>query len=138
MTREELIATLKSLLWENDETKIIVFINSAIAYINWYTFQNYSLNDLNLIPYDIFMVIIELVKDKYHERIWVETAVSEESQYMEEWKFWKIYKLSIQKLTEIKEADEIIINSVSYSVKWVAYRHCWWLSLTTIILEEWL
>ena len=24
---------------------------------------------LNLIPYDIFMVIIELVKDKYHERI---------------------------------------------------------------------
>ena len=73
MTREELIATLKSLLWENDETKIIVFINSAIAYINWYTFQNYSLNDLNLIPYDIFMVIIELVKDKYHERVWVES-----------------------------------------------------------------
>ena len=73
MSREELIATLKSLLWENDETKIIVFINSAIAYINWYTFQNYSLNDLNLIPYDIFMVIIELVKDKYHERVWVES-----------------------------------------------------------------
>ena len=73
MTREELIATLKSLLWENDETKIIVFINSAIAYINWYTFQNYSLNDLNLIPYDIFMVIIELVKDKYHEKIWIES-----------------------------------------------------------------
>ena len=69
---------------------------------------------------------------------WYITAVSEESKYMEEWKFWKLYKLSIQKLTEIKEADEIIINSVSYSVKWVAYRHCWWLSLTTIILEEWL
>ena len=73
MTREELIATLKSLLWENDETKIIVFINSAIAYINGYTFQNYSLNDLSSIPYDIFMVIIELVKNKYHERIWVES-----------------------------------------------------------------
>ena len=73
MTREELIATLKSLLWENDETKIIVFINSAIAYINGYTFQNYSLNDLSSIPTDIFMVIIELVKDKYHERIWVES-----------------------------------------------------------------
>ena len=73
MTREELIATLKSLLWENDETKIIVFINSAIAYINWYTFQNYSLNDLNSIPYDIFMVIIELVKDKYHEKVCVES-----------------------------------------------------------------
>lgn len=73
MTREELIATLKSLLWENDETKIIVFINSAIAYINWYTFQNYSLNDLSSIPYDIFMVIMELVKNKYHERIWIES-----------------------------------------------------------------
>jgi hypothetical protein len=73
MTREELIATLKSLLWENDETKIIVFINSAIAYINGYTFQNYSLNDLSSIPTDIFMVIIELVKDKYHERVWVES-----------------------------------------------------------------
>jgi hypothetical protein len=73
MTREELIATLKSLLWENDETKIIVFINSAIAYINGYTFQNYSLNDLSSIPYDIFMVIMELVKNKYHERIWIES-----------------------------------------------------------------
>ena len=73
MTREELIQTLSTLLWENDETKIIFLINSAIAYINWYTFQNYSLNDLNLIPYDIFMVIIELVKDKYHEKIWIES-----------------------------------------------------------------
>ena len=73
MDRQELIDALKSLLWENDEDKIILFINSAIAYINGYTFQNYSLNDLNLIPYDIFMVIIELVKDKYHERIWVES-----------------------------------------------------------------
>ena len=73
MDREELITTLKTLLWENDETKIIVFINSAIAYINGYTFQNYSLNDLSSIPTDIFMVIIELVKNKYHERIWVES-----------------------------------------------------------------
>ena len=69
---------------------------------------------------------------------WYITAVNEESKLIEWWKFWKLYKLSIQALTEIKEADEIVINSVSYSVKWVAYRHCWWLSLTTIILEEWL
>ena len=73
MTKEELIDALKSLLWENDEDKTILFINSAIAYINGYTFQNYSLNDLSSIPTDIFMVIIELVKDKYHERIWVES-----------------------------------------------------------------
>jgi hypothetical protein len=73
MDRQELIDALKSLLWENDEDKIILFINSAIAYINGYTFQNYSLNDLSSIPYDIFMVIMELVKNKYHERIWIES-----------------------------------------------------------------
>ena len=73
MSREELISTLKTLLWENDETKIVIFINSAIAYINWYTFQDYSLNDISSIPTDIFMVILELVKNKYYEKIWVES-----------------------------------------------------------------
>jgi len=33
MTREELITTLKSLLDENEESKILIFINSAIAYV---------------------------------------------------------------------------------------------------------
>ena len=73
MSKEELINILSTLLWENDQTKIVLMINSAIAYINWYTFQNYSLNDLNSIPHDVFMVIIELVKNKYHERIWIES-----------------------------------------------------------------
>jgi len=73
MDRQELVNTLKTLLWENDETKIVIFINSAIAYINGYTFQNYSINDLASIPSDIFMVILELVKNKYHERIWVQS-----------------------------------------------------------------
>ena len=73
MSREELINTLKSLLDENEESKILIFINSAIAYVNWYTFQNYSLNTLPSIPYDIFMVIIQLVKDKYYEKIWIES-----------------------------------------------------------------
>ena len=73
MTREELIDSLSALFWEDDETKIVLMINSAIAYINWYTFQNYSLNDLNSIPHDVFMVIIELVKNKYHEKIWIES-----------------------------------------------------------------
>ena len=73
MTREELISTLSTLLWENDETKVIYLINSAIAYINGYTFQNYSLSDISSIPHDVFMVIIELVKNKYHEKIWIES-----------------------------------------------------------------
>lgn len=73
MTREELITTLSTLLWENEETKIILLINSAIAYINWYTFQNYSLNNITDIPTDIFMIILELVKNKYHEKVWIES-----------------------------------------------------------------
>ena len=73
MTREELISTLSTLLWENDETKIIFLINSAIAYINWYTFQNYTLSDISSIPSDVFMVIIELVKNKYYEKVGVES-----------------------------------------------------------------
>ena len=73
MTREELISALKNILWENDETKIILLINSAIAYINGYTFQNYSLSNITDIPTDIFMVILELVKNKYHEKVWIES-----------------------------------------------------------------
>ena len=73
MTREELIQTLSTLLWENDETKIIFLINSAIAYINWYTFQNYTLSDISSIPSDVFMVIIQLVKNKYYEKVGVES-----------------------------------------------------------------
>lgn len=73
MSREELINTLQTLLWENEETKIILLVNSAIAYINWYTFQDYSLSDLESIPTDIFMVIIELVKGKYYEKVWIES-----------------------------------------------------------------
>ena len=73
MSREELISTLSTLLWENDETKVIYLINSAIAYINGYTFQNYSLSDISSIPHDVFMVILELVKNKYHEKIWIES-----------------------------------------------------------------
>ena len=73
MTREELIDSFSALLCVDEETKFVLMINSAIAYFNWFTFQNYSLNDLNSIPHDVFMVIIELVKNKYHEKIWIES-----------------------------------------------------------------
>ena len=72
-TRTELISLLKDLLWENDEDKIVVYMDSAIAYINWYTFQNYRLSSFDDIPVDIISVIIELVKNKYHERIGVQS-----------------------------------------------------------------
>ena len=81
MTREELISTLKTLLNENQEDKIIVLINTAIAYINWYTFQNYSLSSFPSMPYDIFMVIIELVKDKYYQKMVVCKTESKREYY---------------------------------------------------------
>ena len=56
---------------------------------------------------------------------------------MQDWKFWKVYKLSIPKLTEIKETDSVFINWTEFTVRWVAYRHGWHLSLTTVILELW-
>lgn len=65
------------------------------------------------------------------------TAINEESNLTEDGKFWKLFKLSILCSTEIKEADEIVIDSVSYFVKWVAYRHWGHISLTTVILEKW-
>jgi len=68
---------------------------------------------------------------------WYLTAVSENSELMTDGKFWKLYKLSIQSLTDIKESDSVLIDWVEYTVKWVAYRHWWDLALTTVILEKW-
>ena len=73
MSKEELILTLKDVLNENDENKIILLINSAIAYVNWYTLQDYSFSSLESIPYDVLMVVINLVSVKYHEKVWVES-----------------------------------------------------------------
>ncbi len=70
---ESLISLLKDFLWESDEDKIVMYIDSAIAYINWYTFQNYCLSNFDAIPYDIIMVIIELVKNKYHEKVGIQS-----------------------------------------------------------------
>ena len=70
---ESLISLLKDFLWESDEDKIVVYVDSAIAYINWYTFQNYCFSDFGAIPYDIIVVIIELVKNKYHEKVGIQS-----------------------------------------------------------------
>lgn len=65
------------------------------------------------------------------------TAVSENSNLMQDSKFWKLYKLSIQSIIDIKETDTIVINNEEYSVKWVAKRNGWSLNLTTVILQQW-
>lgn len=68
---------------------------------------------------------------------WYLTAVNENSNLMEDGKFWKLYKLSITSYPDIKESDEVVVDSISYTVKGVAYRHWGGLSLTTVILEKW-
>lgn len=65
------------------------------------------------------------------------TALSEKSALMEAGKFGKLFKLSIQKLVDIQEADTVEIAGVSYAVQWVAQRKGKNLTLTTVILEKW-
>lgn len=76
-----------------------------------------------------------------HEKIWTYnwyiTASSEESKITEGWKFWKMFKLSILEIADIKESDTIIVNNEEYSVKWVAQRNGGNLVLTTVILQKW-
>ncbi len=69
---------------------------------------------------------------------WYLTAVNENSQLMTDWKFWKLFKLSIQDIVDIRESDSVVIEGREYSVKWVAQRKGWSLLLTTVILELWL
>jgi hypothetical protein len=67
---------------------------------------------------------------------WYLTAINEESKLSWEWKFGKLYKLSITSIVDIRESDEILVDWKSYTVKWVAQRKGWWLRLTTVILEK--
>ena len=67
--------------------------------------------------------------------VWYLTALDEEAK-LSDWRFWKVYKLYIQDLVDIKESDTVAIDWKSYSVKWVAQRKWWCLCLTTVILEN--
>ena len=42
---------------------------------------------------------------------WYLTAINEESNLMSDWKFGKLYKLSITSLVDIRESDEIVIET---------------------------
>lgn len=68
---------------------------------------------------------------------WYLTALKEENDVIDAWKFWKRFKLSIWNIVDIRESDSILIDWITYTVKWVAQRHWWNLSLTTVILEKW-
>ena len=83
------------------------------------------------------IMLLDESKQFFHLR-WYLTAVNENSQLMTDWKFWKLFKLSIQDIVDIRESDSVVIEGREYSVKWVAQRKGWSLVLTTVILELWL
>jgi len=68
--------------------------------------------------------------------VWYLTALDEEAK-LSDWKFWKVYKLYIQDIVDIKESDSIVIDGAEYCVKWIAKRRWWSLVLTEVVLEIW-
>ena len=68
--------------------------------------------------------------------VWYLTALDEEAK-LSDWRFWKVYKLYIQDIVDIKESDSIVIDGAEYSVKWIAKRRWWSLVLTEVVLEVW-
>lgn len=83
------------------------------------------------------IMLLDESKQFFHVR-WYLTAVNENSQLMTDWKFWNLFKLTIQDIVDIRESDSVVIEGREYSVKWVAQRKCWSLLLATVILEIWL
>ena len=75
-------------------------------------------------------------KTSFFSFAWYLTALDQESK-LSEWRFWKVYKLYIQDLVDIKESDSIVIDDIEYSVKWIAKRRWWSLVLTEVVIEVW-
>lgn len=71
MNKEELKTKILWILGGNpDESKVENYIDSALAFVNGYTFQNYSFNKWK-IPDDVFTAIIDLVIMKSSQKLWV-------------------------------------------------------------------
>ena len=73
MTKDGLKTKIIWLLGGNpNENKVDSLIDSALAFVNGYTFQEYSFDDSeNPIPDDIYTAIIDLVIMKYSQKIGV-------------------------------------------------------------------
>lgn len=71
MSKNEIISICSTCLDNPDETKIRYLIGSAIAFINGYTFQNYSIDEVENIPDDVVFCIFDLVQFKCNSKEWV-------------------------------------------------------------------
>ena len=65
MNKEQLIQNCITVLGgEQDKATIELLVQSAFAFVNSYTFQDYSLDTPEKIPQDIFFAVIDMVKLK--------------------------------------------------------------------------
>lgn len=70
MNKEELINNCISVLGgEHDAKMVELMIQSAFAFVNSYTFQDYSLDKADKIPEAIFFAVMDLVKIKHTQKL---------------------------------------------------------------------
>lgn len=70
MNKEELINNCISVLGgEHDAKMVELMIQSAFAFVNSYTFQDYSLDKIDKIPEAIFFAVMDLVKIKHTQKL---------------------------------------------------------------------
>lgn len=69
MDKSQLIQNCSSLIWwEVNTARVELLIQSALAFINGYTFQSYSIDELSALPVDIISILTDLVVNKYHDK----------------------------------------------------------------------
>lgn len=74
MNKEQLIQNCITVLGGGqDKVMIGLLIQSAFSFVNSYTFQDYSLDKSEEIPQDIFFAVIDLVKIKATQKIWLQS-----------------------------------------------------------------
>ena len=70
MNKEQLIQNCITVLGGGrDKAMIELLAQSAFAFVNSYTFQDYSLDKADKIPQDIFFAVIDLVKIKATQKL---------------------------------------------------------------------
>lgn len=68
MNKERLIQNcLQMIGGDANQAKVEQLIASAFAFINWYTFQSYSIDHVVDVPIDVLSIVVDLVAMKYHD-----------------------------------------------------------------------
>ncbi len=69
MDKNTFIQNISTLIWwEVNLARVELLINSALAFVNGYTFQNFSIYELSTLPADILSIVSDLIVMKYHDK----------------------------------------------------------------------